>query len=163
MLPENTKAVPVTKPRTHPSEIKQVQAPSRPEGRKQRDAHQRQETEDLEGLSPMIMAEVLEEWEAAQRVPPPATINFAAKHSSLTAEPTLHAHTAVRRPRRGNKGDTQQQAIKSDVQLPLTTHTNLQRHRCGRLTPTGLQPKGHQREAHKATMGDTIIPAAGVG
>ncbi|CAH2299264.1 Hypothetical predicted protein [Pelobates cultripes] len=95
----------------------------------------------------MIMAEVLEEWEAAQRVPLPATINFAAKHSSLTAEPTIHVHSAVRQPRRGNKGDTQQQAI-----LPLT---NLQRHKCGRPTLMGLQPK--------ATVEDTIIPAAGMG
>ncbi|CAH2284508.1 Hypothetical predicted protein [Pelobates cultripes] len=171
MFPENTKAVPVIKPRTHLSETKQVQAraprvPSRPEGRKQRDTHQRQETEDLsggnrnrqeivrthtspishqpngEGLSPMIMAEGLEKWETTQQVPPPAIINFADKHSSLTAEPTLHAHTAARRHRRGNTEDAQQQATNSDVQLPLRAHTNLQRHKCGRLTPTGLQPKG---------------------
>ncbi|CAH2301382.1 Hypothetical predicted protein [Pelobates cultripes] len=88
------------------------------------------------------MAEGLKKWEIAQQVPPPAIINFAAKHSSLTAEPTLHAHPAARRHRRGNTEDTQQQATKSDVQLPLRVHTMLQRHRCGRLTLTGLQPKG---------------------
>ncbi|CAH2295844.1 Hypothetical predicted protein [Pelobates cultripes] len=57
MFPENSKAVPVTKPHTHPSGIKQVQArtcraPNRHghvEHRKQRDTHKRQETEDPPG------------------------------------------------------------------------------------------------------------------